>query len=76
MIEVTLTVTADTTTTLGGLLDDLQLLQGLQDLAGDGAGADGVVGGAGAAALAATVHLLEGTDTGTGTDVQVTSNRG
>lgn len=76
MVEVTLAFTADTTATLGSLLDELELLQGLDNLAGDGAGGIGMVARAGTAVLAPTVHALQGADTSARTDVQVTGNRG
>ena len=57
-------------------LQDVDLLQGLEDLAGNGAGRLDVVGGAGTAVLGTTVELLQGTDTDTATEVDVAGDGG
>ena len=57
-------------------LQDVNLLQGLEDLAGNGAGRLDVVGRAGTAVLGTTVDLLQGTDTDTATEVDVAGNAG
>lgn len=76
MVKITLSLARDATTTLGSLLDELELLEGLDDLAGNRARGIGVVRRAGSAVLATTIHALQGTNTSTGTDVEVTGNRG
>lgn len=75
MVKITLSLTANLTTALGGLLNKLQLLQGLDDLAGNRSRGIGVVARAGSAVLAATVGALKGSNTGTRADVQRTGNR-
>jgi hypothetical protein len=57
-------------------LQNVDLLQGLEDLAGNGAGRLDVVGGAGATVDGATVHLLQGTDTDAAAKVDVAGNGG
>ena len=57
-------------------LQDVDLLQGLEDLASDGAGGLDVVGGAGTAVLGTTVDLLQSTNTDTATEVDVAGNAG
>jgi hypothetical protein len=76
VIKITLSLAGDATATLGGLLNELELLEGLDDLAGNRAGGIGVVRRAGSAVLTTTVHALQSTNTSTGTDVEVTGNRG
>lgn len=75
MIKITLSLARDAAATLRGLLDELELLEGLDDLAGNRAGSISMVGRAGSTVLATTVHALQGTNTSTGTDVEVTGNR-
>lgn len=76
MVKITLSITADTATTILGLLHNLELLKGLQNLAGDRSGGVGVVRGTGTTVLPSTVHHHEGTDTGSRANVQMTGNRG
>jgi hypothetical protein len=55
-------------------LQDVNLLQGLENLASNGAGGLDVVGGAGTAVDGTTVELLEGTDTNAAAEVDVAGN--
>jgi len=57
-------------------LQDVDLLQGLEDLAGNGAGRLDVVGRAGTAVLGTTVKLLQSTNTDAAAEVDVASNGG
>ena len=57
-------------------LQDVNLLQGLEDLASNGAGGLDVVGGAGTAVSRTTVELLESTDTDAAAEVDVAGNGG
>jgi hypothetical protein len=58
------------------LLQDTNLLQGLEDLAVDGARGIDVVGWARTTVDSTTVNLVQGTDTNALADVDVTGNRG
>jgi hypothetical protein len=63
-VEVTLAVNGDAATTTGSvLLEDTDLLEGLENLALDRAGGVGVVRGAVTAVGGTTVELLESTNT-------------
>jgi hypothetical protein len=58
------------------LFQDTNLLQRLEDLAVDGARGINVVRGTRATVDSTTVNLVQGTDTDTLADVDVTGNRG
>jgi hypothetical protein len=55
-------------------LQDVNLLQGLEDLASNGAGGVDVVGGAGTAVDGTTVELLKSTNTDAAAEVDVAGN--
>ena len=75
-VQVALTGRGDTTTTITVLFDQVELFQGLHGLAEDGARGVAVLGGTDTVVLATTVVDGQGTNTSTGTDVQVTSDGG
>jgi hypothetical protein len=76
VIQVSLTLGGDAATTLGILLEDLELFEGLEGLSVDGSRGINVVGGAAAVVLAASVDDLEGAYTDSRSEVNVTGNRG
>merc|ERR1719159_837052 len=75
MIQITLAFLSDATSTLlGGLFQDLKLLQGLESGAGNTSGTTVEVGGSGSTALATTINLGQSTNTDSSAEVDVTSD--
>lgn len=75
-VQITLTFRGNLATTIAVLLQQVQLLQGLDGLAVDGARGILVVGWASAAALLATVDQVQGTNTNSRAQVNVTGDGG
>ena len=75
-VQITLAFSGNLATTVAVLLQQVQLLQGLDGLAVDGARGILVVGRASAAALLATVNQVQGSNSNSRTQVNVTGDRG
>jgi len=73
-VQIPLAVLGDSSSTVLGLFEDTDLLEGLADLALDAGGRITVVRGAVSATVLATVKLGEGTDTDILAEVDVTSD--
>jgi hypothetical protein len=76
MVQVTLSIHSDTATTIGIYGNQFELLQGLQGLTDDIATGLCMSASQHPAILSSTIDTAQGTNTGTGTQINVASQTG